>query len=117
MEVGRVQAARGVGVPEYPAVRSCPALYGLSFRGCFTLEAGLDRFVRLDKGDFKEGGLIQAKQEGIQRRLVGLERGSGIARHGCQVKADDRPIGQVTSGVFPDPKEEFGSGTGGKPVC
>ena len=66
------------------------------------LEAGLDRFVKLDKGDFiGRDALLKQSRDGVSRKLVGLEMvDRGIPRHGCQVKADDKIIGQVTSGSF-----------------
>jgi aminomethyltransferase len=66
------------------------------------LEAGLDRFVKLDKGGFiGREALIKQSRDGVQRKLAGLEMvDRGIARHGYQVKADDKIIGHVTSGNF-----------------
>ncbi len=63
-------------------------------------EAGLGRFVDLDKADFvgKEV-LTRAKEHGVTRRLVGFEMvGRGIARHGFPIMDDGEIIGEVTSG-------------------
>jgi aminomethyltransferase len=66
-------------------------------------EAGLGWVVKLDGRDFVgRAALIERKQRGQNRKLVGLEMvGRGIARHGYDVVADAAsgdPIGQVTSG-------------------
>jgi aminomethyltransferase len=64
-------------------------------------EAGLDRFCKMDKGDFiGHAALQRAKGEGLSRTLVGLEMTErGIARDGyrCLNEAGD-PIGVITSG-------------------
>jgi len=64
-------------------------------------EAALGWVVKLDKGDFVgRSALVKLKEEGISRKLVGLEMtGRGIARHGYPiVDADGNRIGEVTSG-------------------
>jgi aminomethyltransferase len=64
-------------------------------------EAGLDRFVKMDKHEFiGQQALVEAKNAGLKRTLVGLEMvDRGIARDGYKV-VDDRgkEIGYVTSG-------------------
>jgi aminomethyltransferase len=64
-------------------------------------EAGLDRWCKLEKGDFiGRDALAKAQQEGVKRKLVGLEMiERGIARDGYKVQDDSgREIGYVTSG-------------------
>ena len=64
-------------------------------------EAGIDRFCKLEKGDFiGRGALDQAKSAGLTRTLVGLEMVErGIARDGYKVLDDGgKEIGYVTSG-------------------
>jgi aminomethyltransferase len=65
-------------------------------------EAGLDRWLKLDKGSFIGRDALMAAQAagGPKRRIVGLEMiERGIARDGYQVLSlDGEPIGQVTSG-------------------
>ncbi|MDB4990500.1 MAG: Aminomethyltransferase, partial [Myxococcaceae bacterium] len=66
-------------------------------------EAGLGWVVKLDGREFVgRAALVERKQRGISRKLVGLEViGRGIARHGYDVvaqAASGDPIGQVTSG-------------------
>lgn len=68
------------------------------------LEAGLGIFVKLDKGDFiGREALLRQKQEGIPRKLAGLEMvGRGIPRSHYPVYADElgmQRIGEVTTGT------------------
>jgi aminomethyltransferase len=66
------------------------------------LEAGLTRWLKLDKGDFIGRDALLAAQSsgGPKRRIIGLEMVErGIARDGYTVLAlDGSPIGQITSG-------------------
>lgn len=66
------------------------------------LEAGLNRFIAWEKGDFcGRQSLEKQKAEGIPRKLVGLtmvER--GIARAGYEVKKAGKKIGVVTTGSY-----------------
>lgn len=65
-------------------------------------EGGLDRWLKLDKGDFIGRDALVAVQQsgGPKRRIVGLEMVErGIGRDGYCVKTlDGTPIGTVTSG-------------------
>jgi aminomethyltransferase len=64
-------------------------------------EAGLDRFVKMDKPDFiGKGALEKAKAAALKKTLVGLEMiERGIARDGYKVLDDaGAEIGYVTSG-------------------
>ena len=66
------------------------------------LEAGLDHWLKLDKGEFigREALLAVQSAGGPARRIVGLEMVErGIARDGYTVLTlEGEPIGQVTSG-------------------
>jgi aminomethyltransferase len=65
------------------------------------LEAGLDRFLKLDKGDFIGRDALQAvKAAGPKRKIIGLEMiERGIGRDGYPVvDLDGNPIGVITSG-------------------
>jgi aminomethyltransferase len=66
------------------------------------LEAGLGWVVRWDKGDFLgREALARRKEEGLRRRLVGLEmRERAIPRQGHPIRRDGRVIGAVTSGTM-----------------
>lgn len=63
-------------------------------------EAGLGRFVKIDKGDFiGRDALVRQKEEGVRRKIRGFEmRGRGIGRDGYPVLAEGKPVGKVTSG-------------------
>ena len=66
------------------------------------LEAGLGWIIKMDKGDDFIGrkALIQAKAEGLKRKLVGFRTGEkrDIARDGMSVVRGGQRIGYVTSG-------------------
>jgi glycine cleavage system T protein (aminomethyltransferase) len=64
-------------------------------------EAGLDRFIKMEKPEFMgRAALERAKAEGLKRTLVGVEMVErGIARDGYKVLDDSaKEIGYVTSG-------------------
>jgi aminomethyltransferase len=64
-------------------------------------EAGLDRYCKMEKGDFiGRAALERAKAAGLSRTLVGLEMiERGIARDGyCCCNETGETIGVVTSG-------------------
>ena len=66
-------------------------------------EAGLERFCKLEKGNFiGHQALCAAQLSGIQRTLIGLEMiDRGIARDGYKVlDGSAREIGYVTSGSY-----------------
>jgi aminomethyltransferase len=66
-------------------------------------EAGLDRFCKLEKGDFVGREALQmAQSSGIRRTLIGLEMiDRGIARDGYKVlDGSAREIGFITSGSY-----------------
>jgi len=66
-------------------------------------EAGLERFLKMEKGEFVgRDALAKAKEKGITRTLVGLESiDRGIPRDGYQVMdLDCKEIGYVTSGSY-----------------
>lgn len=65
------------------------------------LEAGLGWITKLDKGDFNgREALLQVKQQGLRRRLVGLRTESerAIPRPHYTVLSDGEVVGYVTSG-------------------
>ena len=64
-------------------------------------EAGLDRFIKMEKNDFiGRGALEKVKAAGVKRTLVGLEMVErGIARDGYKVLDESgKEVGYVTSG-------------------
>jgi len=76
-------------------------LYGHEISDQITpLEAGYKFAVKLDKEDFiGKDALLKQKDEGIKRRLVGLEiLDKGIVREGAEIYKDSKQIGFVTTG-------------------
>ena len=64
-------------------------------------EAGLERFVFLDKESVCSAALEQVAQQGVQRKLTGFQMvGRGIARHGYAIALDGAIVGEVTSGGY-----------------
>jgi len=65
-------------------------------------EAGLGRFVHLEKGDFiGRESLIGMQGRPATRRLVGLAMvGRGVARSGYPILHQGEPVGRVTSGSY-----------------
>lgn len=93
----------GLGARDTLRFEASLPLYGHELDDSTTpLEAGLGRFVKLDKGDFTgREALLKQAREGLSRRLWGLymeER--GIPRAGYQVFIEGSPAGRVTSGTY-----------------
>jgi len=64
-------------------------------------ETGLDRFVKLEKGDFiGKDALLKRQKEGLSKKLVTLkvEATHAPARGGSSVMQDGKVVGTVTSG-------------------
>lgn len=66
------------------------------------LEAGLGRFVKLEKEEFNgRDALAQQKEQGVKRKIAGFVlTDRGVARAGYPVLVNGRSVGQVTSGSF-----------------
>jgi aminomethyltransferase len=63
------------------------------------LEAGLDWTLNLDKDFVGRDAILQAREQGLSRRLVGFKMlDRSIARHGYRVVSDGQQVGTVTSG-------------------
>jgi aminomethyltransferase len=92
----------GLGARNTLRLESKMALYGHEISDSINvLEAGLERYCKLDKGDFiGRAALEQVKAKGVDRILVGLEAvDRGIPRDGYKVfSGDDKEIGYVASG-------------------
>ncbi|MBT3266958.1 glycine cleavage system aminomethyltransferase GcvT [Candidatus Poribacteria bacterium] len=94
--------AVGLGARDTLRLEARLSLYGADIDETTTpLEAGLGWTVAFDKGDFVgKAALLSQRDEGVQRRLVGLTMdGRGIARGGYPVYHGDGEIGHVTSGA------------------
>ena len=92
----------GLGARNTLRLEAKMALYGHEISEKINVwEAGLDRFCKMEKGDFVgRGTLEKARAAGIRRVLVGLEMiDRGIARDDYKVFDESgREVGYVTSG-------------------
>jgi aminomethyltransferase len=92
----------GLGARNTLRLEAKMALYGHEISESITVwEAGLDRFCKMEKGDFiGRAALEKQKAEGIKRTLVGLEVVErGIARDNYKLQDEHgAEIGYVTSG-------------------
>lgn len=94
----------GLGARNTLRLEGALSLYGHEISEAINVwEARLDRFLKLEKGDFiGRDALVKAKAAGPTRTLVGLESiERGIPRDGYKVlDADGKEIGYVTSGSY-----------------
>ena len=93
----------GLGARDTLRLEVALPLYGHEIsRDITPLEAGLDRFVKLDKENFiGKDALSEQKSMGIKRKIVGFEMvDRGIPRTQYDVLANGEKIGYVTSGSF-----------------
>src|ERR1700733_3792882 len=104
MEAGREfgMLPCGLGARNTLRLEAKMALYGHEISDTINVwEAGLDRYCKMEKGDFiGRGELERAKTVGLKRTLVGLEMiDRGIARdeYCCCSEAGDA-VGVITSG-------------------
>src|ERR1700752_3886672 len=104
MEAGREFGILPCGLGERNTLRleAKMALYEHEISDAINVwEAGLDRYCKMEKGDFiGRAALERAKAAGLKRTLVGLEMVErGIARDGyCCCNEDGETIGVITSG-------------------
>src|SRR6266478_3017858 len=104
MEAGRefTIVPCGLGCRNTLRLESKMALYGHEISDKINVwEAGLDRYCKMEKGDFLgRAALEQARAAGLRRTLVGIEMVErGIARDGyCCCNEAGEAIGVVTSG-------------------
>lgn len=92
----------GLGARDTLRLEKAYPLYGHELDDTTTpLEAGLEWVTKLAKGPFLgRDVLLKQKQEGIRRKLVGLELlEPGIARSEYALFKNGRSIGRVTSGT------------------
>src|SRR5579863_7356861 len=105
MEAGEEFGIRpcGLGARNTLRLEAGMSLYGHEIsEEINALEAGLDRFLKLDKGEFigRDALLAVVASGGPKRKIIGLEMvDRGIARDGYSVHdLDGKQIGVVTSG-------------------
>jgi len=100
-EQGAVPA--GLGARDTLRTEAGFALYGQEVdRTTNPYEARLGWVVDLHKTAFVgRESLARLKQQGVRRKLVGLQvAAGGVPRHGAPLLDGDRRVGQVTSGTF-----------------
>ncbi len=93
----------GLGARDTLRLEACLPLYGNDIDDTTTvLEAGLERFLKLEKGSFIGSEALRRERErGVARRLLGFEMiDPGIPRHGYEVRLGGERIGAVTSGTL-----------------
>jgi aminomethyltransferase len=92
----------GLGSRNTLRLEGALSLYGHEISDTITVwEARLDRFIKMDKGDFTgREALAKQQAEGVKKILVGLENvDRGIPRDGYKVfDLNGKEIGYVTSG-------------------
>lgn len=93
----------GLGARDTLRLEAGHMLYGSDIDETTTpLEAPLGWTVKMDKGGFiGRQALLEQKQAGVRRRLVGFEMAErAIPRHGYTLASGGDAIGSVTSGTF-----------------
>jgi len=104
LEMGKDFGVKPVGLGARDTLRTEMkyTLYGADIdEDVSPFEAGLDRYVDLNKMDFLgKDSLLKEKENGVKRRLVGFEMlERSIPRHGCEIYKTEKLIGKVTSGM------------------
>jgi aminomethyltransferase len=92
----------GLGARDTLRLEKAYPLYGHELDdGTTPFEAGLEWVVKFSKGSFIGCEvLLRQKQEGVKRKLIGLELiEPGIARTEYRLLKDGRSVGRVTSGT------------------
>ena len=105
LEAGKAEGLIPVGLGARDTLRFEAALplYGHELtKDISPIEAGLGKFVKLDKNEFiGKAALINQKDAGVCRKLVGFEMvDRGIARSNYEIQVQGNNIGFVTSGSF-----------------
>ncbi|MDD3170928.1 MAG: glycine cleavage system aminomethyltransferase GcvT [Bacilli bacterium] len=92
----------GLGCRDTLRFESAMPLYGHEIdKDINPLEAGLNYAIKLDKDFIGHDVLVKTKENGLKRKLVGLEiLDRGIARGGYEIVDDDVVIGHITTGYM-----------------
>lgn len=99
---GAPVAPAGLGARDTLRLEAALPLYGHELDDATSpLEAGLDRFVKLERGGFLGAEALRRQREaGLRRRLVGFVlEGRGVARAGYPLAREGAELGVVTSGA------------------
>ncbi len=104
-------SAAGLGARDVLRLEASMPLYGHELSSDLNpLMAGLDRFVALEKAVSFNGqeALKRQKQEGLTRKLFGLEMvDRGVPREGYSVGDEDRELGWISSGSYSPTLDKF----------
>ena len=103
LEAGKDDGLIPIGLEAMDSLRIEKGLIGAAeYSGANPFECGLDRFVKLNRGDFiGREALRKIREEGVARRLVGLEiAGDEPASTSDPVLVDGVKVGQVTSASY-----------------
>jgi aminomethyltransferase len=102
LDAGRSDGIRpaGLGARDTLRLEAGMRLHGNDIdAGTNPLEAGLDWTLSLDKDFIGRDAILQAREQGLSRNLVGFKMlDRNIPRHGYAVVEHGRPVGTVTSG-------------------
>ena len=93
----------GLGARDVLRLEAALPLHGSDIDPATTpLEAGLERFVKLEAGGFcGHDALAEQQRAGLRRRLAGfVVQDRAIPRHGYPILVDGTPAGTVTSGTW-----------------
>ena len=101
--LGSVVAPCGLGARDILRLEAGLLLHGHDMDSTTNpFEAGLDRFVKMDKPSLLGKDALERARAGLKRRLVGFrmkQRGS-VPRAGSLALAGGREVGKVTSGAY-----------------
>ena len=91
----------GLGSRDILRMEAGLALHGTDIDSTTTpLEAGLGRFVKLDK-DFVGADILRRQQTDLHKQLVGLiVKGRSLPRHDYPIQDNGKLIGAITSGGY-----------------
>lgn len=93
----------GLGARDTLRIEAGYPLYGNELDEKTTpVEAGLNRYVKMDKGDFiGRDILLEQVESGTARETIGFKMlDKGVPRHGYGVMKNGKKIGEVTSGTM-----------------
>ena len=95
----------GLGARDVLRLEAGLSLHGHEIDAATTpIEAGLERFVHLDKEFVGSPVLRQQQEHGVQRKLIGLTvPGRSAPRAGYDILDQGQKVGQITSGAFSPP--------------
>jgi aminomethyltransferase len=89
----------GLGARDTLRLEAGYPLYGAELsEDVSPVEAGAAWVIDWERDGLPGADRLRKDRDAAGRRLCGLTVEGGVPRHGCAVYADDRPVGEVTSG-------------------